>query len=73
MQNNKRAFTLIELLVVVLIIGILAAIALPQYNKAVERARISEAVTNLKAIAEANRLHFLVTGSYAQNISDLDI
>ena len=51
MKNN--AFTLIELLVVVLIIGILAAIALPQYELAVEKSRAAEAFSILKTIQEA--------------------
>ena len=59
---KNRAFTLIELLVVVLIIGILSAIALPQYQKAVTKARFAEALQNLKALAQANQLCYMEKG-----------
>ncbi|ACC97624.1 PilE-like protein [Elusimicrobium minutum Pei191] len=49
----KKGFTLLEILVVVLIIGILSAIAVPQYTKIVERGRASEALLTLKALAES--------------------
>ena len=55
---NKQGFTLIELLVVVLIIGILSAIALPQYESAVEKSRMSEAMINAKAISDAAQRYF---------------
>ena len=52
-KSLSNGFTLIELLVVVLIIGILASIAVPQYRKAVYRAQMTEAVVNTKAIYDA--------------------
>ncbi len=73
MRKNKKAFTLIELLVVVLIIGILAAVALPQYQKAVEKARITEAKTNLKALVNAAEVAGLAGQPASYVLKDLDI
>ena len=61
-MKNKKGFTLIELLVVVLIIGILATIALPQYRKAVEKAKLSEALMNYHYIKKAINMYILQNG-----------
>ncbi len=66
-------FTLIEFLVVVLIIGILAAIALPQYEKVVKRTRATELRLLIKNIEEAQKSYFLANGTYTQCLNELDI
>ena len=72
MLSNKQAFTLIELLVVVLIIGILAAVALPQYQKAVIKSRLVEYETNLTKLADMFEVCKLSKGSVC-TIDELDI
>ncbi len=72
-MKNKQAFTLIELLVVVLIIGILAAVALPQFEMAVEKSRAMNAVLAVKALAEANERYYLANGAYPENSGALEL
>ena len=72
-KTNITGFTLIEILVVVLIVGILAAIALPQYQRAVEKARAVEAKELLDTVYKAEQMFFLTNGSYASSFSDLDV
>ncbi len=70
-QLNEQGFTLIELLVVVLIIGILSAIALPQYQKAVEKSRSAQAITLLRSAYQAASAYYMANGSYPATFADM--
>ena len=70
---KNQAFTLIEVLIAVLIIGILAAIAVPQYQVAVAKSRYVGLKDLVNKIVEAQEYHHLLTGSYAKKFEDLDI
>ena len=72
-KNGSQGFTLLELLIVVLIIGILAAIALPQYRKAVGKAELAQVTSATKAIQNAQERYYLIHGKYTSNINNLDI
>ncbi len=72
-KNTRRGFTLIELLVVVLIIGILAAVAVPQYQRAVEKSKATQALSLLKSLAQATQSYYLANGKYPTKFEQLDV
>lgn len=72
-MKKNAGFTLIELLVVVLIIGILSSIALPQYQRAVNKARGTEALVAGKALSDAQNIYFLANTQYTSDETNLDV
>ena len=72
-KNGTKGFTLLELLVVVLIIGILAAIALPQYQMVVGKTKFATLKDNARVIKEAMDRYYLAHGDFTTNLEMLDI
>ncbi|MBR4355584.1 MAG: type II secretion system protein [Elusimicrobiaceae bacterium] len=70
-KSCTQGFTLIELLVVVLIIGILASVAVPQYQRAVDKAWATEAVLQGRALQNALVLYYQSTGEFSP--TDLEV
>ena len=63
MLKSKRGFTLLELLMVIIVVGILASLAIPQYQSFVEKSRTTEAVNMIAAIKSAQMLFKLEDGT----------
>ena len=72
-RKRFHGFSLMEVMIVVVIIGILAALAYPNLEKYLKRARQTEAKTNLSAIYTAQKIYFTLHQSYAEDINELDL
>ena len=72
-REMSRAFTLIELLVVVLIIGILTAVAVPQYQKSVWKSEFQRLIPILHAVYKGEQLYFVENGHYTPDWRELSI
>ena len=73
MNRNERGFTLVELAVVVVIIGVLAAFAVPRFLSYVERSKAAEAFNYLSSVQAAQERFHARQGTYSSDMTTLDI
>ena len=71
-MKRKKGFTLLELLIVVVIIGVLATFAIPQFLKATERARYGKAQNTISLISQGVKMYYADTGDFTNNIAAID-
>ena len=71
--NNNQGFTLVELAVVVIIIGVLAAFAVPKFRDAVERSKASEAFNYLSTVRASQERYHARNATYAEDLTKLDV
>ena len=72
-MKNKMGFTLAEILIAVLIVGVLTAMAVPWYKKAIEKSKITSALSILQAVSKSEHTWYLVNNRYTNDFADLDI
>lgn len=70
---DKKGFTLIELIFAVVIIGILAALAIPRFSSTIEKSRTAEAINTLETLRNAQEVYKLENGAYTDTRRNLDV
>lgn len=72
-MKNKKGFTLLELLIVILIIGILAGIALPQYKKSVLKSKFASVKSAVRVISNSVQVYYILNNAYPTSLNEMDV